>query len=300
MHVPTLTQRQDRSPSRCHNQQRLPVYIERSWCSGGVPVTLRTAASSVPWMLKKRKKDKSILNCRLSCVQSAAGFSLSYFEFEHPTNRRWFKGGGVELSTVLNQGTEEEEEVEEGCSFTQGLLSVINQPAGPERERGWGVRGGLLKWTHRSAMHTTQRWTQRQNAQRTNVTYAIINRAWITAQSGYITNEMMHSRAAHSTWQHVFFYFLNLRLVDEAHLSQLTPTRTYLRTLRFITKRIYGRAGLQRGAWYSKSTVAPYGHLITEQHSKLLVNPGSTGKKKKKKDIDCKAMWESLIVYCWG
>lgn len=93
---------------------------------------------------QKKKKDQSILNCRLSCVQSAAGFSLSYFEFEYPTNRRWFKGGGVELSTVLNQGNEEEEEkmVEEDFSFTQGLLSVMNQPAGPGRERG-GMRKGV-------------------------------------------------------------------------------------------------------------------------------------------------------------
>lgn len=62
----------------------------------------------------------------------------------------------MELSTVLNRGTEEEEEeeVEEGCSFTQGLLSVMNQPAGPERERGGGGGGGGVAQTNTPQLNT--------------------------------------------------------------------------------------------------------------------------------------------------
>lgn len=61
----------------------------------------------------------------------------------------------MELSTVLNQGTEEEEEEEEGCSFTQGLLSVMKQLAGPERERGLGGWGWVAQVNTLDALDAT-------------------------------------------------------------------------------------------------------------------------------------------------
>lgn len=137
----------------------------RTFCFSGVSLNPKTRSNSAASGLdaEKRKKKvkekggKSLPNCLLSCVQSAATSCCPTLSLTIQEAGGGLRVEGGELSAVLKPGIEEEEEEEEEsyCS-TQGPLSVTTSR--PRKGKKGGGGGGRLAAARSHVCITKRAW----------------------------------------------------------------------------------------------------------------------------------------------